>query len=71
MSIKNDVLWDAKTKTFVGNVNYGNIVAEDGATGAENALVVMAVGLKQRWRYPINSILFGKWLNSKNTEPDH
>ena len=53
MSIKSDVLWDAKTKTFVGNVNYGNIVAEDGDTAAENALVVMAVGLKQPWSYPI------------------
>lgn len=53
MSIKKDVLWDAKTKKFVGNVDYGKIVAEKQDTTAENALVVMAVGLKQPWSYPI------------------
>jgi hypothetical protein len=53
MSIKKDVLLDAKTKKFVGNVDYGKIVAEKQDTTAENALVVMAVGLKQPWCHPI------------------
>ena len=58
------MLWDAKTKKFVGNVDYGKIVAEKQDTTAENALVVMAVGLKQPWCYPVAYFLV-KGLSSK------
>ena len=47
MSIKKEVLWDAKLKKFTGNVDYGPILAEEQDTNAHNALVIMAVGLKQ------------------------
>ena len=64
MSIKKDVLWDVKTKTFVGNVDYGKIVAEEQDTTAENALVIMAVGIKQPWSHPIAYFLVNR-LTSK------
>ena len=64
MSIKKDVLWDIKTKTFVGNVDYGKIVPEEQDTTAENALVIMAVGIKQPWSYPIAYFLVNR-LTSK------
>ena len=53
MSIKKEVLWDAKRQKFAGNTDYGPILAEDQDTIAHNALVVMAVGLQKPWSYPI------------------
>ncbi|CAB4032804.1 THAP domain-containing 9, partial, partial [Paramuricea clavata] len=53
MSIKKEVLWDAKKQKFAGNTDYGPILAEDQDTIAHNALVVMAVGLQKPWSYPI------------------
>ena len=43
MSIKKEVLWDAKRQKFAGNTDYGPILAEDQDVIAHNALVVMAV----------------------------
>lgn len=53
MTIKKEVLWDAKNKKFAGNTDYGPILAEEQDTIAHNALVVMAVGLQKPWSYPI------------------
>ena len=64
MSIKKELLWDAKIKKFAGNTDYGPILAEEQDTIAHNALVVMAVGLKQPWSYPIAYFLCNH-LNSK------
>ena len=58
MSIKSDVLWDAKTKTFVSNVNYSNIVAKDGDTATEKCLSCYGSWPKTTLELP-NNILFG------------
>ena len=68
MSIKKDVLLDPKTKKFVGNVDYGKIVAEKQDTTAENALVVMAVGLKQPWSHPIAYFLVNGLTSKTQTQ---
>ncbi len=64
MSIHKNVLWDIKTETFVGNVDYGKIVPEEQDSTAENALVIMPVGIKQPWSYPIAYFLVNR-LTSK------
>ena len=46
MSIKKEVVWDKKNKKFAGNTDYGYIQGEEKDSIATNALVVMAVGLK-------------------------
>ncbi len=45
--------WDIKNKKFAGNTDYGTILAEEQDSTANNALVVMAVGLKNPWYHPI------------------
>ena len=42
MTIKKEVLWDAKNKKSAGNIDYGRILAEEQDTIAHNVLVVMA-----------------------------
>jgi hypothetical protein len=37
------VVWDAGTKTFVRNVDYGKIVPEEQDTTADNATVIMEI----------------------------
>ena len=53
MPIKKEVPWDRKNKKFAGNTDYGSILAEEHDNIASNALVFMAVGLKQPWFHPI------------------
>jgi hypothetical protein len=53
MSIKKQVIWDKKNKKFAGTTDYGPILAEEQDSIAQNALVVMAVGLKKPWFHPI------------------
>ena len=44
---------DKKNKKFAGNTDYGSILAEEQDSIATNALVFMAVGLKEPWFHPI------------------
>ena len=53
MSIKKEVLWDKKNKKFAGNTDYGSILVEEQDSIATNALVFMAVGLKEPWFHPV------------------
>jgi hypothetical protein len=53
MSIKKQVIWDKKNKKFAGTTDYGPILAEEQDSIAQNALVVMAVGLRKPWFHPI------------------
>ena len=53
MSIKNQVIRDEKNKKFTGSTDYGPILAEEQDSTAQNALVVMAVGLKKPWFHHI------------------
>lgn len=63
MDIRSQLCYDQNSDSWKGCVNYG----ED-AHGAEHvekplatqALVVMAVGLKERWRYPVAYFLTSK-----------
>ena len=64
MSIKKEVLWDKKNKTFAGNTDYGYILAEEQDSIASNALAVMAVRLKKLWSQPIAYFLADR-VNAK------
>ena len=64
MSIKKEVVWDKKNKKFAGNTDYGHIQGEEKDSIATNALVVMAVGLKNPWFHPVAYFLVDR-LNSQ------
>lgn len=54
MSIRKQLNWDTKTQKYVGVCDYGeeiNLEAKD--TEATEALVMMVVGLRNRWKWPI------------------
>ena len=53
MSIRSETIWDDNSSKFVGTVDYGGIQGEHPEKVAQNALVVMAVGLRGGWRTPI------------------
>lgn len=53
MSIRSDVVWDRKSESFLGFIDYGGGCQESGSKFASEALVVMAVGLKKNWKAPI------------------
>lgn len=54
MSIRKQLIWDTNTKTYLGVRDYReeiNLETED--TEAKEALVMMVVGLRNRWKWPI------------------
>lgn len=51
MAIKKQIVYDQKSRQLCGFVNLG--VQEESSTEAKEALVVMLVGLKGRWKMPI------------------
>jgi len=53
MALKAQTLVERKSGRLVGNVDYGCIQGEAKENTANHALVVMAVGLKEKWQYPI------------------
>lgn len=58
MSVKKEVLWDKKNKKFAGNTDYEH------DSIASNALVFMAVELKEPWFHPIAYFLVDR-VNGK------
>ena len=53
MALKAQTLVEKKSGRLVGNVDYGCIQGEAKENTANHALVVMVVGLKEKWQYPI------------------
>ena len=47
IAIKKETVWDEKKKTFVGTCDYGFVKAEERDSAAQNALFLMAVGMKK------------------------
>ena len=58
MSIRKQLIWDTKSKSYLGFCDYGNdINLEPKKTEAKEALVMMVVGLRRRWKWPIGEFL--------------
>ena len=53
MALKAQTLVERKSGRLFGNVDYGCIQGEAKENTANHALVVMVVGLKEKWQYPI------------------
>ena len=53
MALKAHTLVEKRSSRLVGNVDYGYIQGEAKENTASHALVVMVVGLKEKWQYPI------------------
>ena len=53
MALKAQTLVEKRSGRLVGNVDYGCIQGEAKENTANHALVVMVVGLKEKWQYPI------------------
>jgi hypothetical protein len=56
MSLRKNLVWDAKSHKMIGFVDYGTGAEEDEREATE-ALVVMAVGLNSPWKIPIGYFL--------------
>jgi hypothetical protein len=58
MSIRKQVIWDTKTKSYLGFCDYGGEMnLEPKKTEAKEALVFMVVGIRRRWKWPIGKVL--------------
>ena len=53
MALKAQIVVEKKSGRIVGNVDYGCIQGEPNENTANHVLVVMVVGLKEKWQYPI------------------
>lgn len=53
MSIKQSVMWIPSEQKHVGYVDLGGVLEEDQSKVAKNALVIMAVGLRKKWKAPV------------------
>jgi len=58
MSIKKETVYDTKSGTYAGFVNFGTLQMEHSEAIASNCLVVMAVGLKKFFKMPVGYFLF-------------
>ena len=47
IAIKKETVWDEKKKQFAGTCDYGSIKAEEPDSAAQNALFLMAVGMRK------------------------
>ena len=54
MSIKKQTTWVPCEQKFVGYVDLGGQIGVDTEKVATNALVIMAVGMKKKWKLPIS-----------------
>ena len=59
MAIKKHVTYDSRTMSAVGYVDLGSGPSEDGEE-AKEALVILAVGLKARWKAAISYYLIDR-----------
>ena len=59
---------DKKNKKFAGNTDYGSILAEEQDSIATNALVFMAVGLKEPWFHPIAYFLADRIISKMQAQ---
>ena len=53
MSIKQAINWIPSEQKHVGYVDLGGVLEQDRTKIAKNALVVMAVGLRKKWKAPV------------------
>ena len=68
IAIKKETVWDEKKKQFAGTCDYGSIKAEEPDSAAQNALFLMAVGMRKPWSYPIGYFLTNKMSSDVLTQ---
>lgn len=54
MSIKKATTWVKSEQKFVGYVDLGGVLGQDTEKVATSALVLMAVGLRKKWKMPVS-----------------
>ena len=54
MSIKKATTWVKSEQKFVGYVDLGGKLGQDNEKVATSALVLMAVGLRKKWKMPVS-----------------
>ena len=68
IAIKKETVWDEKKKQFAGTCDYRSIKAEVPDSAAQNALFLMAVGMRKSWSYPIGYFLTNKMSSDVLTQ---
>ena len=68
IAIKKETVWDEKKKKFAGTCDYGFMKAEEPDSAAQNALFLMAVGMKKPWSYPIGYFLTNRMSSDVLTQ---
>ena len=70
MTLHKGTVWDPKSKSYVGTVDYGTTIPENEDELATEALVFMVVGMTGHWKHPIAYVLteqmFGSCSNPVN-----
>ena len=60
MALRKGIVWNPKTKRYVGTINYGTAVPEVEDDLATEALVFLIVGLKSHFKHPVAYFLQNK-----------
>ena len=60
MALPKGIVWNPKTKRYVGTINYGTAVPEVENDLATEALVFLIIGLKSHFKHPVTYFLQNK-----------
>ena len=68
MSIRKQTVWDLSASRYIGFVDYGAASIEPVKELTSEVLVILRVGLKKKWKYPVGYFLINKIVLSIQCE---
>ena len=71
MTLHKGTVWDPKSKSYIGTVDYGTAIPENEDELATEALVFMVVRMTEHWKHPIAYVLQNKCLAAVQTQLIH